>query len=110
MTLAEERAFEREMQAIADAVSGILNEAPSLDAAPVGIALGGPSPEGRGAQHLPLARAHGRSGGLYRTRGPGRRRPSEWAVPRHGGARSLHGALPRGLVALGGDRAAGCQS
>jgi hypothetical protein len=40
MTLAEERAFEREMQAIADAVSGILNEAPSLDAAPVGIALG----------------------------------------------------------------------
>ena len=40
MTPAEERVFEREMQAIADAVSDILNEAPSLDAAPAGIALG----------------------------------------------------------------------
>ena len=40
MTPEEQRVFQREMQVIADAVSNILNDAPSLDAAPAGLALG----------------------------------------------------------------------
>ena len=40
MTPAEEQALVREMQAIADAVTDVLNRASSLDAAPAGVALG----------------------------------------------------------------------
>ena len=74
MTPAEEQALVREMQAIADAVTDVLNRASSLDAAPAGVALGLlQAMKGRGPQHLPLARAHGRNGSLHCARSPGRR-------------------------------------
>ena len=47
MTPAEEQALVREMQALADAVTDVLNKAPSLTAAPAGIAREGLAREQR---------------------------------------------------------------